>query len=92
MVTLTDACFFCGAGEDSAEHVYGECAVVREARLRWAAVLGCELGDGWEVSDASSLYTGCEPCGGARDCVLQLGCLVGEERLPPFPFVSPGSQ
>ena len=50
MVGLTDACYFCGAGEDSAEHVYGECAVVREARRRWAVVLGCKLGDAWEVT------------------------------------------
>jgi hypothetical protein len=36
-------CYFCGKGEDSADHVFGRCEVVREARTRVAASLGCVL-------------------------------------------------
>ena len=38
-------CYFCGRGEDSAEHVFGECTVVRAARAKMGAILGCKLGD-----------------------------------------------
>jgi hypothetical protein len=44
---LTDSpfpCYFCGTGEDSVEHVYGECRVVRAARRLTAKTLGCALG------------------------------------------------
>ena len=36
-----DACCFCGDGPDSAEHVYGDCRVVRAARRDWGNKLGC---------------------------------------------------
>lgn len=50
---LTDShypCYFCGAGEDSAEHVFGDCAVVRTARDRMGAMLGCSLGHDFAVT------------------------------------------
>ena len=36
-----NACYFCGDGPDSAEHVYGECRVVRKARNKWGNKIGC---------------------------------------------------
>ena len=50
---LTDSpspCYFCGAGEDSAEHVYGECVVVRSAWAGLAKMLGCKLTDDFAVT------------------------------------------
>jgi ribonuclease HI len=43
-----DACFFCGNGPDSTEHVYGDCLVVRAARRGWGEVLGCNWRDTME--------------------------------------------
>ena len=43
-------CYFCGHGEDSTEHVYGECLVVRAARKRVARMLGCVLTDDMAVT------------------------------------------
>ena len=50
LVGVGDGCFFCGGGEDSVEHVYGECPVVADARARWGDTLGCKLSDAWEVT------------------------------------------
>jgi ribonuclease HI len=36
-------CYFCGDGDDSTRHVYGECAVVRKARSKMAKLVGCVL-------------------------------------------------
>ena len=43
-------CYFCGVGDDSTLHVYGECWVVRAARKRVAAMLGCTLTDDMAVT------------------------------------------
>jgi ribonuclease HI len=43
-------CYYCGVGEDSVEHVYGECPVVRTARLRLGEEVGCTFGHGLEVT------------------------------------------
>jgi ribonuclease HI len=43
-------CYFCGRGEDSVEHVYGECQVVRAARGRLAEMVGVQLADGLDVT------------------------------------------
>ena len=40
-----DACYFCGDGPDSTEHVYGDCLVVRAARRDWGSMLGCNWAD-----------------------------------------------
>jgi ribonuclease HI len=46
-VTPDTACYYCGDGPDSADHVYTKCAVVREARKQWGTKLGCNLKDDW---------------------------------------------
>ena len=38
-------CYFCGEGEDSTKHVFGECKVVRKARRGVARLVGCNLDD-----------------------------------------------
>jgi ribonuclease HI len=43
-------CYFCGEGEDSTPHVYGLCEVVRAARARVGAQVGCSLGDTMDVT------------------------------------------
>jgi ribonuclease HI len=48
-----DACYFCGDGPDSAEHVYGECRVVRTARKSWGEKLGCN----WTNTMDSAMMT-----------------------------------
>ena len=48
-----DACFFCGQGPDSTEHVYGDCLVVRAARKGWGELIGCS----WVDTMASATLT-----------------------------------
>ena len=47
------ACYFCGDGPDSAEHVYGDCRVVRTARRDWGNKLGCN----WTNTMDSAMLT-----------------------------------
>jgi ribonuclease HI len=43
-------CYYCGIGEDSAEHVYGQCMVVRAARDEMAIMLGVKLSHDFSVT------------------------------------------
>jgi ribonuclease HI len=43
-------CFFCGAGEDCAPHVFGPCVVVRAARDQLGALVGSRLGHEWSTT------------------------------------------
>ena len=46
-VCADTACYYCGAGPDSADHVYTECEVVREAHKQWGTKLGCRFKNDW---------------------------------------------
>jgi len=43
-------CYFCGLGEDSTRHVFGECSVIRPARDKIGKMLGCKLGHAMTVT------------------------------------------
>jgi ribonuclease HI len=43
-------CYFCGGGQDSTEHVFGECEVICTARAALGTLIGCKLANTMEVT------------------------------------------